>query len=125
LDSSLQTNRLIATYRLHQSSKTVADYSGFYKDWLTIADQFFADPCLPNQYKNCKREVYAGIYSRIAGIEAENGSIQEMIKYLLKSVAMNGIRPRLFKSFFVLIDRFIPVKITPKLIEAWTKIRTK
>jgi glycosyltransferase involved in cell wall biosynthesis len=117
--------RLIATYRLHQQSKTVGSYSGFYQDWLQIADNYFADPNLPETIKQQKHRVLASIYSKIASMEAESGSPRETFKYLQKSVSTGGIRLRLFKSLLLLIERLLPFKFMPKLLEIWTYLKTR
>jgi glycosyltransferase involved in cell wall biosynthesis len=117
--------KLIATYRLHQQSKTVGSFSGFYQDWLQIANDYFVDPALPEIIKNQKHQVLAGVYSKIASMEAESGSFVEMLKNLHKAVENGGIRLRLFKSPLLLTERLLPFKFMPKSLEIWTYLKTK
>jgi glycosyltransferase involved in cell wall biosynthesis len=117
--------KFIATYRLHQQSKTVGSYSGFYQDWLQIANNYFADPNLSDRMKQQKYQVLASIYSRIASMEAESGSLIEMFKYLQKSVLAGGIRLRLFKSLLLLAERLLPFRFMPKMLEVWTYLKAR
>jgi glycosyltransferase involved in cell wall biosynthesis len=117
--------KLIATYRLHQQSKTVGSYSGFYQDWLQIADNYFANPNLPETIKKQQHQVLASIYNKIASMEAESGSAVEMFKYLSRAIATGGIRLRLFKSFLLLSERLLPFKFMPKILEVWTYLKAR
>lgn len=116
---------LIATYRLHENSKTVGSYQGFYQDWLNIADTFFNDPSLCEEYRKYRKRVYAAIYSRIACIEAENGSIENAWQYLRKSVLQGGISPRIVKSLLLVIEYYLPWQFTTRFVELWTRLRSR
>lgn len=115
----------VATYRLHNQSKTIAGYRGFYKDWFSIADSFFSDVERSAPYQNEKNQVYAGIYSRMAAMEAESGSLKDTLTYLFKSISLGGLRLRNFKTALVLLDRLSPVKITTRSIQLWTYLRSR
>lgn len=114
----------IATYRLHKNSKTVGNYSGFYQEWLTLADSYLCDPSTSEEIKSRKDEIYSGIFARIACIEAEEGSIRQAAEYLLRSLKHGGVRPRLFKSVLIIIERFLPFNFVNKSVELWTYTRT-
>ena len=55
--------KCVATYRLHDVSKTVAAHRGFYREWIAIAETFFNDPDLPRAYAVQKRQVFADIHA--------------------------------------------------------------
>jgi glycosyltransferase involved in cell wall biosynthesis len=118
--------KFIATYRLHDNSKTIANYSGFYNDWLSIADNFFEEPTASNiaNLDRFKQQVYGGIYGRIATIEAEKGLVREAIKYLCRSIYLVGFRTRSFKTVMLLIERLFPFKFISKFVELWTVMRS-
>ncbi len=117
--------RSIATYRLHNQSKTVADYSLFYRDWLRILDNFFANEQAARQYQQHKQALYADVYSAAAAIEAKQGSLKRTAAYVLRSIGTGKVRPRLLTILPSLIDRVAPFELTTWLVERWTYLRSK
>jgi hypothetical protein len=116
---------LIATYRLHENSKTVGSYSGFYKEWIKIADSYYQGRHLSESDMKRKGQVYSGIYCRIASIEAESGTLSKVPSYLFKALQLGGFRFRMIKSLVIVFDRVFSLNLTPKLIEAWTYTRSR
>jgi glycosyltransferase involved in cell wall biosynthesis len=117
--------RPIATYRLHNQSKTVADYSLFYRDWLTILDNFFADEQAARRYQQHKHRLYADVYSAAAAIEAKQGSLKRAAVYVLRSIGTGTVRPRLLTVLPALVDRVAPFELTTWLVQRWTYLRSK
>jgi glycosyltransferase involved in cell wall biosynthesis len=114
-----------ATYRLHQHSKTVADFDGFYRDWLAIVDAFFSDPVWSNRYRDQRRSVYADIYSAMANLEAKQGALARSLRYLIRAAALGGLRPRMAKWPVCLLERYLPVAVTPKLTQMWAALQRR
>jgi hypothetical protein len=115
----------IATYRLHNQSKTVADYSLFYRDWITILDNFFADEQAAQPYQQHKQRLYADVYSAAAAIEAKQGSLKRAAAYTLRSIGTGTVRPRLLTVLPSLVDRVAPFELTTWLVQRWTYLRSK
>jgi glycosyltransferase involved in cell wall biosynthesis len=117
--------RCIATYRLHDTSKTIANHSGFYEEWIAIAETFFSDPDISEVHKEQKPQVFADIYSRIAMIEAEQGSLSGASHYLFKAWEEGGCRVRMLKLPALLVEQCLPFRITPRLIRWWTYLQSR
>jgi glycosyltransferase involved in cell wall biosynthesis len=116
---------LISTYRLHQDSKTVGSYSGFYEEWLKIADSYYRERDLSESDMKHKSQVYSGIYCKMAAIEAKSGTLSNVAVYLFKALQLGGFRFRMIKSLVVIFDRTFSLNFTPKLIQAWTYTRSR
>jgi glycosyltransferase involved in cell wall biosynthesis len=112
--------RCVATYRLHGVSKTVGGYRGFYREWTQIAEDFFSDPEMA-AYREHRSRVMADIYSMISAAEVERGSLSLAFDYLLMALRMGGVRTRMFKLLPLLADRLLPLEITPRLVQWWTR----
>lgn len=113
------TPAAIATYRLHGESKTVAQFDGFYRDWLAVADAFFADPGLSAEEQRARPGVYADIASAMANLEARRGDLAASLRYLGWALALAGPRPRMAKWPFCLLERRLPIALTPRLTHWW------
>jgi glycosyltransferase involved in cell wall biosynthesis len=100
-----------ATYRLHAESKTVGSQSGFYREWITIIDRFFADAAHSAAYASQRRAVYADIYLSIAARELSGGSLRTGLGYAWRSLRTAGPRPRLGTVLIALLDRWLPGQI--------------
>ncbi len=111
---------LVATYRLHHHSKTVANFDGFYRDWIALAAAFFADPPVAGISQRQQDTVYADIYSAIANIEARQGTLRGSLRALGLALARGGLRPRMLKWPVCLLERVLPLGLTPRLTQIWT-----
>jgi len=109
----------IASYRLHNSSKTISNRQGFFKEWIAIADSYFLDEEEIKKELPDEEIVYAEIYARIATDETEFGSLKKALGYLVQSVKLK-FRLRILKVFPLLFDKISPIKITPIIIQSWT-----
>jgi hypothetical protein len=103
----------------------VADYSLFYRDWLTILDNFFADEQAARWYQQHKHRLYADVYSAAAAIEAKQGSLKRAAVYVLRSIGTGTVRPRLLTVLPALVDRVAPFELTTWLVQRWTYLRSK
>jgi glycosyltransferase involved in cell wall biosynthesis len=115
----------IATYRLHDRSKTIADRERFYHEWLAILDDFYADPHVARRYSHHKSSLYADIYSTIAALEFRQGSLKRGIEFFSKSLAMGTVRPRMFTIVLALIDRNTSLHVSSRFVQWWTRVRSR
>ncbi|NTV62220.1 MAG: glycosyltransferase [Oscillochloris sp.] len=118
-----QVRALVATYRLHPESKTVGQTSGFYQEWLEVAEHFFAHPDLPGELRAARGEVIADIYAAIANLEAQTGSLPQLLRYLAYALAAGGLRPRMLKLPLVLAERYLPLGLAARASDLWGRVR--
>ncbi|WP_298819182.1 glycosyltransferase family 2 protein [Chloroflexus sp.] len=112
----LQAPGIVATYRLHAASKTVAQFSGFYREWLQIAEQFFAaHPGL----RPARPAVLADIYAAMANLEARNGALGAAVRYAVYALTLAGWRPRLAKTPLALLDRVLGSDVADRIGSWW------
>ena len=112
--------RLIATYRWHARSKTVAAARGFYGDWLAILDNFFADSARQDFPRRERDRIYADLYATQARLEASGGALRSAATYAWRALARGGLRPRLFTVPLALCDRLIPLRLYSRFEGWWT-----
>jgi glycosyltransferase involved in cell wall biosynthesis len=113
-----------ATYRLHPASKTVGSQDGFYREWLTIIDRFFADVRQSTLYAGQKQTIYGDVYLSIAVRELSSGSLQTGIGYVWRSLRTAGPRPRLTTALIALLDRWLPGEILHRWQDWLTRRRS-
>lgn len=118
-----RTRAVIATYRLHPASKTVGEFSGFYREWLAIAAQFFADPALPPALRLERGGVIADIYAAMANLEARRGSLPEALRYAAYAFSAGGMRPRMLKLPVALLDRLSGRDLSAAATALWGRLR--
>lgn len=118
-----QTRAELATYRLHDASKTVAQPAGFFAEWLAIAEQFFAAPGLDAELRAARPAVLADIYAAMANLEATGGSYTRALRYLAYAAALAGPRPRMLKLPLALIDRALPLGLAARASTLWGRLR--
>ncbi len=118
-----QTSNLVATYRLHGGSKTVAEGPGFYREWLAIAEAYVADPTLAPALRASRAPVLADIYAAMANLEAQGGRLANAVRYLVYSWTLAGPRPRLLKLPLALLDRVAPLGLAPRATALWGRLR--
>lgn len=112
----------VATYRLHEASKTVSQQAGFYREWLAIAEEFFADPAMV-ELRAARPAVLADIYAAMANLEARGGSLAEATRYLAYAFTLAGPRPRSLKLPLALLDRLFPLGLAPRATALWGWLR--
>lgn len=113
-----------ATYRLHPASKTVGSQNGFYQEWLTIIDRFFADAQQSAAFASQRRAVYADVYLSIAARELSGGSLRSGLAYAWRSLRTAGPRPRLATALIALLDRWLPGEILHRWQDRLTQRRS-
>lgn len=118
-----QTGNLVATYRLHSGSKTVAEGPGFYGEWLAIAEDYFADATLAPALRARRAPVLADIYAAMANLEAQAGRVANAARYLAYSWTLAGPRPRLLKLPLSLLDRVAPLGLAPRATALWGRLQ--
>jgi glycosyltransferase involved in cell wall biosynthesis len=118
-----RTQAFIATYRLHGESKSVAQYDGFYRDWLAIANDYFSDPALPAELRNARNGVIADLLAAMANLEARQGSLAAALRYGTLAIARGGLRPRMLKLPISLLSRATGRDLTALATEARSRLR--
>jgi glycosyltransferase involved in cell wall biosynthesis len=113
----------LATYRLHDASKTVSQPMGFYREWLAIAEAFFSEPWLAPALRAERAGVLADIYAAMANLEAAGGNVGGTLRYLAYAAQLAGPRPRMLKLPLVLLDRALPAGLAARATEAWGRLR--
>lgn len=114
-----RSGALVATYRLHQASKTVAEGAGFYAEWLAVARAYYGRPDLPAEERADRQGVLADIYAAMANLEARGGSPAAAARYLAYAVALAGARPRMLKLPLALLERALPLGLDRRATELW------
>ncbi len=114
-----QTNALIATYRLHPDSKTVAQSTGFYADWLAIVETYFAHPGVPPAEQAPRPAILADIYAAMANLEAQGGGLAAATRYAAYALTLAGPRKRMLKLPLALLDRVLPLGLATRAMELW------
>ncbi len=107
----------VATYRLHADSKTVAQFTGFYEEWLAIARHYFAQPGLSPNEQAAQPSVLADIYAAMANLEVQNGTLAAAIRYSAYALSLAGPRPRMLKLPLALLDRVLPYNLAGRAME--------
>jgi glycosyltransferase involved in cell wall biosynthesis len=118
-----RTRALVATYRLHPASKTVGEFSGFYREWLDIAERFFADPALPPPLRRERAGVVADIYAAMANLEARRGALPDALRYAAYTLSAGGLRPRMLKFPVALLDRLTGRDLSAGFTALWGRLR--
>lgn len=117
--------RLVATYRLHAASKTVAEGAGFYEEWLDIARRYYAQPGLPAAERADRPGVLADIYAAMANLEARDGSLAGVARYVGYALTLAGPRPRLLKLPLALLERVWPLGLDRRVTELWGRLERR
>ncbi|MEI7646100.1 MAG: glycosyltransferase family 2 protein [Chloroflexales bacterium] len=118
-----QVHALVATYRLHAGSKTVGQFAGFYREWLAVAESYFADPDLPANLRAARGSVIADIYAAMANLEARGGRPADALRYLAYALATGGPRPRMLKLPLSLAERRLPLGLAARASALWGRLR--
>jgi glycosyltransferase involved in cell wall biosynthesis len=118
-----RTRSVVATYRLHPASKTVGAFGGFYREWLDIAERFFADPVLPTQLRRERAGVVADIYAAMANLEARRGRLTDAVRYTVYALNAGGMRPRMLKLPVALFDRLTGRDLSAVVTALWGRYR--
>ncbi len=118
-----RTRALVATYRLHSESKTVGQFAGFYREWLAVAESYFADSDLPADLRAARGPVIADIYAAMANLEARGGRAADALRYLAYALASGGPRPRMLKLPLSLAERRIPLGLAAHASALWGRLR--
>ncbi|MBX0329134.1 glycosyltransferase, partial [Oscillochloris sp. ZM17-4] len=118
-----QVRALVATYRLHAESKTVGQFAGFYREWLAVAEAFFAEPGLPAELRAGRGPVLADIYAAMANLEARGGRPADALRYLAYALQCGGPRPRMLKLPLSLAERRLPLGLAARASAIWGRWR--
>ncbi|MFV9503778.1 MAG: glycosyltransferase family 2 protein [Oscillochloridaceae bacterium umkhey_bin13] len=121
----VQNPNLVATYRLHPTSKTVAQTSGFYAEWLAIIEAYFAHADLNLSERGLRPGVLADLYAAMANLELQAGSLRHAVRYLGYAYTLAGPRPRMLKTPLALLDRLLPVGAARRSMELWGWLQRK
>ncbi len=111
---------VVATYRLHAASKTVSQFAGFYREWLQIAERFFA---ASPEWRSERRAVLADIYAAMANLEARSGALAHAVRYAAYALTLAGWRPRLAKTALALLDRMTGADLADRVAGWWVQRR--
>jgi hypothetical protein len=114
---------LIATYRLHTNSKTVAQFRGFYADWITIAEHYYRRGAPTPARQRERAMVLADIYAAMANLEARSGRRSDTVRYSAYATLLAGVRPRMLKLPFALLDRHLPLDLAARATALWGYVR--
>ena len=114
---------LIATYRLHTSSKTVAQFRGFYADWVAIAEHYYRRSRPTPALQRERAMVLADIYAAMANLEARSGRLSDAVRYSAYATLLAGPRPRMLKLPFALLDRRLPLNLAAQATALWGHMR--
>jgi glycosyltransferase involved in cell wall biosynthesis len=117
------TPQLIAYYRLHDASKTVAQSSGFYADWLGIVERFFASSAVPRAVRAQRAAIVADIYSAMANIEARQGNLSEALRFAGFACTLAGPRPRMAKLPLSWAGSVLPFDPAAHATQLWGRLR--
>jgi hypothetical protein len=117
------TPQLIAYYRLHDQSKTVAQSRGFYDDWLNIVDRFFANRAVAPRLRAQRKGIVADIYSAMANIEARQGNYHEALRFAAFALTLAGPRPRMAKLPLSLAATVLPFDPAAHATRLWGRMR--
>lgn len=123
ITSFQRTAQFIATYRLHGESKSVAQFEGFYRDWLAIANQFFADPALPAALRAERNAVIADLLAAMANLEARQGSLAAALRCMSLALARSGPRPRMLKLPLALLSRLAGRDLGAYATQLWSYLK--
>jgi hypothetical protein len=118
-----QSRAELATYRLHDTSKTVAQQAGFYGEWLAIVEAFFAAPDLSPELRAARPAVLADIYAAMTNLEAAGGELGAAVRYLAYAATLAGPRPRMLKLPLALLDRALPLGLAARASALWGHLR--
>jgi glycosyltransferase involved in cell wall biosynthesis len=114
---------IVATYRLHPHSKSVTGFAGFYREWLAIAEAFFADPQIDPGLRRARGGVVADIYAAMANLEARQGDVPAALRYLGFALTAAGFRPRMLKLPISLFDRVSGWDLSAHITELWGRMQ--
>jgi len=115
------TGHLVATYRLHPASKTVAQGYNFYAEWLAIAEEYYTDA--PVALRASRTAVLADIYAAMANLEAGSLRLAGATRYAAYALTLAGLRPRLLKLPLVLLDRALGLGLAMRATALWGRLR--
>ena len=114
---------IIATYRLHTNSKTVAQFRGFYTDWIAIAEHYYRRRAPAPALQRERATVLADIYAAMANLEARSGRLSDAMRYSTYATLLAGPRPRMLKLPFALLDRRLPLNLAARATALWGHMR--
>ena len=106
--------RLVATYRLHASSKTVASRSKAHEDWRRLIRSY-----APPEYYS---EVLADLYLAIAIHLVGEGKIRQSLQHARHALSIARTR-RMLLYAAVLADRIMGTSFHDYLLEYWTRAK--
>jgi hypothetical protein len=118
----VQRRALVATYRLHAASKTVAEFRGFYADWLAIAGAYYQRPDQSPAERAERPRVLADLYAAMANLEARDGRLADAARYSAYALSLAGPRPRMLKLPLALLDRIAPLGLAPLATALWGRL---
>lgn len=117
------TEGCVATYRLHGASKTVSQPTGFYEEWLRIAEGHFAGSGLTPAARRSRAEVLADIYAAMANMEAQVGRAPGAVRYLAYAMSLAGPRKRMLKLPLALADALLGLGLAARATALWGRLR--
>lgn len=118
-----QYHGAVATYRLHDGSKTVSQFAGFYGDWLDASLAYYGQPGLARSDLADRPGVLADIYAAMANLEARDGRLSDAVRYAIFALTLAGPRKRLLKLPVSLLDRVMPLGLSPRVTELWGQVQ--
>jgi glycosyltransferase involved in cell wall biosynthesis len=115
--------RIVAKYRLHGSSKTVADSTRFFPEIDRVIDRFFEQGNVSPELRNKRNVIRADNLLMTGTAYARAGNLREAWAYLRKSLGYSWFRPRTFWFLLAILEATTHISIADGLGERWLKVR--
>jgi glycosyltransferase involved in cell wall biosynthesis len=116
---------VVAKYRLHSDSKTVAKAAQFFPEFETLVEQFFQREDISPELRRQRETIYADFMLLIGTSYAKLGQITGATDYLRKSLRYRLLRPRLLWWFVYVLEATTRIRFSTMLVENWLRLRSK
>lgn len=116
---------VVAKYRLHETSKTVADSTRFFPEIERVIDRFFEQESAPPKLRRKRNVIRADNLLMTGTAHARAGNVREAWENLRRSFNHSPFRPRIFWLLLAMIEATTRVSIADALGERWLKLRGK
>jgi len=116
---------MIAAFRLHQESKTVASAVRFNSESERAVRRYFQHDSVPALLQRRRNQICADLMLRLSIDYAWSNDHAHALRYLYKSFAYHPLRPRLFWSLLAILDLTGEKTASRHLTEAWNRFITK
>lgn len=113
---------VVATFIMHDRSKTIAHSLEFARDRLVVLDKLFADGSLPQEMVDCRRRAYSNVYYTLGENYLARGDRANARRYLWKGVKAFPFRPFTFIQLLCLPDAVIGSHLGNWLLPRWGRL---